>query len=467
MQALGYLSESRGDGPAAGLAEQNSNFLEWCERGGYRPAATFIDADLAGERGGFAQLIERLDEVEPGFVLVVVQSFRHLGAEPEQAAMALLQLRSRGARVESLDEGTLDEARLLALWDGIEGRDRGAPVREGMRRRAVRGQALGRTPYGYRVGSEGRLIPVPEEADVVRYIFRLYLDEGLGIRRIAQRLNDEDYRTRRGRPWSMVTIRDILRNRVYTGTYRRLGVSVPNNHEALITPAQHRQVEQGMQARRTAPGTSDPGDFLLAGLVWDGEDDARMSCVTRRQTWKRADGGPASAIYRYYQSAPPAGRSAGKRRSLRADEIEEQVVAHLRGAGARPGLARAGDPSAVAEETAEALAGAEARAKALARRLAGLLDEAGGSSRSTAKLSELAAPVLAAHEEVSTEIAALRARLAAQHSDEARRVHFERLSERMRDDWDGLPFEARRSLVRELVDRVIVREDSVETVLRA
>lgn len=466
MQALGYLSEPRtedGD-PGASLARQNSNFLEWCERRGYRPAAAFIDSDLAGERGGFAQLLQRIDDLEPGFTLVVAQSFRHLGAEPSQAAMALLQLRARGARVESLDEGTLDEARLLALWNQTGDRDRGAPVREGMRRRAVRGQALGRPPYGYRAGPEGRLAPVPREAEVVRYIFRLYLQQDLGIRRIAQRLNDEGYRTRRGRPWGMITIRDLLRNRVYTGTYSRLGVSVPNNHEALISPAEHRRVERRMQAKRTAPGTSDPGDFLLAGLVRDGERGAPMSCMTRRQSWPRADGGRASATYRYYRSAAPADGSAGKRRTRRAEEIEAQVVAQLRGEGARPGLARAGDPSAVAEETAEALAGAEARARALARRLAGMLDEADGAA---AQLAEAAEPVLAAHEELSTEIAALRARLAAQQSDEARRRHFERLNRRMRDDWEELPFEARRALVRELVERVIVHEDSVETVLRA
>ena len=39
---------------------------------------------------------------------------------------------------------------------------------------------------------------------VVRYIYRLYLKDGLGIRRIARRLNEEDFHTRRGGLWGMI-----------------------------------------------------------------------------------------------------------------------------------------------------------------------------------------------------------------------------------------------------------------------
>ena len=64
-------------------------------------------------------------------------------------------------------------------------------------RKAVKGEVLGRPPYGYKVGARRRLELVPEEAVVVRYIFRLYLQEGLGIRLIARRLNEEGLNTSR------------------------------------------------------------------------------------------------------------------------------------------------------------------------------------------------------------------------------------------------------------------------------
>ena len=105
--------------------------------------------------------------------------------------------------------------------DGVSDR-----VRAAMRRKAVKGEVLGRPPYGYKVGSARRLELVPEEAVVVRYIFRLYLQEDMGIRLIARRLNEEGLKTRRGGNWSMVSIRDILRNRAYLGTYSRFDVHV-------------------------------------------------------------------------------------------------------------------------------------------------------------------------------------------------------------------------------------------------
>ena len=55
-----------------------------------------------------------------------------------------------------------------------------------MERRAIEGKALGKPPYGYRIGDSGGLDVVSEEASVVELIFRLYTQESLGFRRIAQ-----------------------------------------------------------------------------------------------------------------------------------------------------------------------------------------------------------------------------------------------------------------------------------------
>ena len=72
-----------------------------------------------------------------------------------------------------------------------------------MRAKAAKGLGLGKTPFGYRIGSEGLFEPVPEEAKIVRGIYKLYLNEGIGVRSIARLLNTEGYRTRRGADWSM------------------------------------------------------------------------------------------------------------------------------------------------------------------------------------------------------------------------------------------------------------------------
>lgn len=472
MRAIGYLSRcgDDADGGTPTLAEQNAAFLDFCSANGYEPTAAFLDAGCEAERQGFAQLLDHLSEQPAGFIVVAVTAFRRLGADATQCARAVIQLRARGAQVISLAEGPLDETATLELWERRQPRERGRQVRDAMRRRAVRGQAMGRPPYGYCVGVEGRFEPVKEETEVVRYIVRMYLEEELGIRRIAQRLNTEGYRTRRGGNWSMVTIRDLLRNRVYIGTYQRFGVSVPDNHPALIPLEEFDAVQQKMAARRTAPGAARGGPFLLSGLVWCGESGARMIGVTRRQRWNRADGETARGVYRYYQSGARTNQSVGEYHTRRADELEEEVLAHLRGernGGPLPALAVAGDANAVIAEATAALSKAQSRLRALDRRLGQALDSASVGGGSMQMLREESAQIIDEYERAEVDAERLRARLAAHTTDAQRRRRRTRLLQQVRDGWDALSFESRRALLADLVERVVVSDDGIQTILRA
>lgn len=69
---------------------------------------------------------------------------------------------------------------------------------------------------GYRM-QEGKYCIIPEEAELVRRIYREFLD-GMGRNRIAARLNEEGIQPARyGEEWHPQTIAKILRNYAYTG----------------------------------------------------------------------------------------------------------------------------------------------------------------------------------------------------------------------------------------------------------
>ena len=80
-----------------------------------------------------------------------------------------------------------------------------------------------KAPFGYESyklsGQKGlSLRIVPEEAEVVKMVFRKYLSgEGLGCGSIAAWLNRAGIRTRAGVPWRTRSVHNILRNPVYTG----------------------------------------------------------------------------------------------------------------------------------------------------------------------------------------------------------------------------------------------------------
>ena len=475
MRAIGYFSAfpAQNGAPAdrSTLSQQNDDFLAFCAAHGYEPAASFLDSGAKDEPAGLRQLLHYLHEPEKGFLTVVVSNFARLGPTPPAAARAYFQITARGAGVTSIADGVLDEARLLRLWTGVQGNGRmGDRVRDAMRRRALQGQVLGRPPYGYRVGPQRRLEIVEDEATLVRYIARLYLDEDLGVRRIAKRLNGEGLRTRRDGPWSMVTIRDLLRNRVYVGTYTRFGARVPGSHPAIIAEKDFRTIQERMDSRRRPAVPVQRGRFLLSGLVICGENGARMIGVTRRQRWARRNGeGGAQHLPLLPEPSPhqpidrrllhPAAPASWKPRS--AATSPGMPLAPCALPSSAPATPRPWPPKPPSPRRACAAA-----CRGLQRRLADLLTQAAAGHRRRDGLRDAAHAIVADYQEAEEELAALGRRTAAHVSERQRRQHQERQIERVRHEWDQLPFEEQRALLRDLIEKVIVDEDGVRTVLR-
>ena len=90
-------------------------------------------------------------------------------------------------------------------------------VKWGVRRRMENGVVFGTgRVYGYKV-VDGKLKIVPEEAEVVKRIFHMYLYDNKGTTKIAQALNADKIPTLNGRLWSAPTLLGMLKNEKYTG----------------------------------------------------------------------------------------------------------------------------------------------------------------------------------------------------------------------------------------------------------
>ena len=124
---------------------------------------------------------------------------------------------------------------------------------------------------GYRKGADGNAEIVPEEAEIVKEIFRQYLD-GSSMEQIADRLSKKGLTTKgSGSPYRKIVIQRILTNEKYTGdallqkTYitdcitkksRKNNGELPmylvkNHHEPIISRADFNRVQEEM-ARRSA-----------------------------------------------------------------------------------------------------------------------------------------------------------------------------------------------------------------------
>lgn len=154
--------------------------------------------------------------------------------------------------------------------------------------KAERGEWGGRTsPYGYSFDIEKNkhLVINEEESRVYRLIVHLFLDKGLGIKRIAVELNSRGLKTRAVRPWAMQAIHYILRNPSYKGTLvhqkfkhyktkegkkrwrdEKIFTEIPNAHPALISDDTFRLIQERLEKKRNC--RIDPGSLqLLTGIL--------------------------------------------------------------------------------------------------------------------------------------------------------------------------------------------------------
>lgn len=89
----------------------------------------------------------------------------------------------------------------------------------GFKESIKKGAVLGNDSiWGYRK-EKGKLVIIPEEAEMVRTIFDLYANEDYGVRKIANIISDLGYKNSNGNPFSFSSIKGILVNPKYKGFY--------------------------------------------------------------------------------------------------------------------------------------------------------------------------------------------------------------------------------------------------------
>lgn len=161
--------------------------------------------------------------------------------------------------------------------------------------------------YGYTKDERGAMVIVPEEARIVRSVYRLYL-AGKNARQIAAWLTDKGVPTfYGGAAWSQGSVRNILKNEAYCGdlirpkrytkncfnhkVIRNIGGRVRfqsvDHHPAIIARADWDTVQAQLPYRRYARDLPRKalrvrrmpdalGAFYLLDPAWDGYDLARV-----------------------------------------------------------------------------------------------------------------------------------------------------------------------------------------------
>ena len=482
------------------------------EADGHDVIEEFVDDGYSGARLDRPALDRLRDAAEAGVLDgVICLCADRLARAYAYQVLILEELERFGVGVRFLEgpaHGEDPQATLLVQMQGVIAEYERAKIAERYRRgklyRARAGEIpFWKTSYGHRRvkpadGGPARIEILEPEAEIVREIFRAYVERGLSVRQIALELRDRRVPSPTGKPiWGTSTIQRLLRNEAYIGTVyynRRESLDGNGPRGARNRKTRHRErpreewipipvpavvdrhtFERVRQVSRDNskwnPRGAEWGAWLLRGLIECGHCQVGCNCHRMR--------GRNGTFHRYYYCRNHDLLRAGSEdrrcpeRNIRANELDEYVFQQVRQALVDPRQLVAGERAVIAsapvdenELVAAQLRHLETALESSERERIRLLDAYQAELLELDELTRRTAALGARRDQLAQEKNALTERSAELATDNRLRRRLAGFAERVAASLDDLDVEGRRRLLRLVVEKVRVTGWRVEIHLK-
>ncbi|MCB2354710.1 recombinase family protein [Clostridium estertheticum] len=267
---------------------------EYCSRNDYFLARIYTDEAKTGTNDNRKGFLDMIDDSSKGtFTICIVHKLDRFTRSKYDSAIYKKQLKDNNVKVISVLENLDDSPESIILESVLEGmaeyysKNLAREVMKGIKETALQYKHNGGiAPTGYDVAPDKTYVINDKEAEIVKTIFKMYIaDNGYGI--IAQDLNEAGRCTKLGRLFTKSSIRDILLNEKYTGTYifnKRL--SKKDNHKykddseiiriedampVIISKEDFLKVKSKMDGKKVGPRMNQKRYYLLTGKIICGE----------------------------------------------------------------------------------------------------------------------------------------------------------------------------------------------------
>lgn len=303
----------------ASIDDQLRVCRQWCEREGYAIVAEYCDYAISGrtdDRPQFQQMIANAGESDIALVYMMDRFSRGEYDAPiykRELSLKGVRLVSALEAIPDSPEGIIYE-KLLEGLAACESRKTSIRVKRGMEGNALQCKTNGVRCYGYRTGEDGHYEVVPEEAEVVREVFRRRL-EGEACNSIARDLAQRGVKTYTGRPCGYSMVYSMVHNDKYRGVYSWGGITQEGGMPRIIEDDLFYRV-QGVKGKKQRANES-WGEFMLAGKVICAGCGRSMPGVSGR--------GHKNVKYEYYTC-----RNCKEVKPVRRDWLEAEIVRALR-----------------------------------------------------------------------------------------------------------------------------------------
>ncbi len=291
------------------------------------PLTFYEDRDRSGytfdQRPGYQAM--RRDLMNHQKDILIIKDFSRFSRRNGRGLVELEDLRDAGVRIisvgENVDFPNDDDWLKIQFYFMINEMpvtDTSKKVKAVIKRRQQDGKWICAAPYGYIVNKRQEFEIVPTEAEIVREIFRLYID-GWGYKKIANHLTDQDIPTprmaerdrkeaageeykRTVKPaWAIVTVQGIIDNDFYIGTLRQgkytrkkingrdvrrdelEHIVLERHHQAIIDYRTFATAKALRESRSTAHYRGQKKyDNVYSGFLFCGDCGSPMFAMSRR-----------------------------------------------------------------------------------------------------------------------------------------------------------------------------------------
>lgn len=293
--AAAYIRVSTDDQLEYSPDSQIKKIKEYAEHNGIHIPDEFIflDEGISGrkaeKRPAFMKMIALAKTKPKPFDMILVWKFSRFARNREDSIVYKSMLRKQcGIDVVSISEQIGEDKTSILIEALLEAMDEyysinlAEEVKRGMNEKFSRGGVVSQPPFGYKMG-EDVFVPNEETAPIVRMIFEDYVS-GMGVRKIAMKLNDMGVRSTKGNRFENRTVEYILCNPTYIGKLRRNPngrdaadrfhqsddiVIVDGQHEPLISEELYKKANERLKEQKkkyVRHAQQKQADFMLRGL---------------------------------------------------------------------------------------------------------------------------------------------------------------------------------------------------------
>ena len=305
-----------------------------------------ISGKKATKRPEFMRMISMAKEKPAPFDVILVWKYSRFARNQEESIVYKSLLRKQcKIEVVSVSEPTLEGPfgslieRIIEWMDEYYSIRLSGEVTRGMTEKALRGGYQARPPLGYKIVERGKPpVIVPEEAEIVKLIFRMYVNERKSFFDIARYLNQCGYKTSHNKNFEVRSIDYIIKNPTYCGMIRWNRTTNETNeikdesewiiteghHEAIIDKETFDKAQERFKSTYKSRGARPSSTYKhwLSGILKCPHCGRTMIA----QTVKRANGEPYSYFTCYGYSK---GKCTGKGR-ISSLSLEPAVIQALK-----------------------------------------------------------------------------------------------------------------------------------------